>query len=212
MHHEPTSASCISSACPTGKKTVATCYLRVLRPLQMMRHFLYGASSAEKSDAADKVREHLKCIMQMCFYFFVSPPAAIFSLTALSHLPCSEEKKKRKREREKLVHRLVSIFTDRAAFFYPLRGFRPSSTHAFFSSHVCQSWVRLTFAVGQTAVVAHGAEVLKYKHGYCWHQQQHHEHHHPHIGTEGLWRRDTEGEERGLGGGKGQGGEREATA
>lgn len=50
----------------------------------------------------------------------------------------------------------------------------------------CPEFGALTFAVSQTAVVAHGAEVLEYKHGHGWHQQQHHKHHHPHVSAERL--------------------------
>lgn len=137
MHHEPTSASCISSACPTGKKTVATCYLRVLR-----RHRWWDIFSTVhpvlKSLTLPTKYEITWSASCKCAFIFFSPPAAIFSLTALSHLPRSEEKKKRKREREKLVHRLVSIFTDRTAFFFlpPQRLQTPIYSCFFFSSRV----------------------------------------------------------------------------
>lgn len=45
----------------------------------------------------------------------------------------------------------------------------PKRYQSFIYLHVfmCAELGRLTFAVSQTAVVAHRAEVLEYKHSYC---------------------------------------------
>lgn len=138
MHHEPTSGSCISSACPTGKKNSSNLLPASASPSQMMRHSLYGASSAEKSDAADKVRDHLKRIMQMRNFVVFFPRHDIQPNCALPSAALGGKKKK-KREREKPVHRLISIFTDRGAFFTPSEASDLHLLMLFFFPHVCRS-------------------------------------------------------------------------
>lgn len=47
----------------------------------------------------------------------------------------------------------------------------------------------LTLAILETAVVAHGAEELKYKDGHSHNGQAHDKHHHPHRWAVGLFER-----------------------
>lgn len=59
-------------------------------------------------------------------------------------------------------------------------------------AHICRRKACLTSAVSETAVVAHGTEVLEHEDGDGRNQQQHDEHHDPDVSAEGLCGRRTE--------------------
>lgn len=97
---------------------------------------------------------------------------AKFNLSLLSHLVCSERKKIARDERGNPARRLeeksvgISLHILKQWCSSPPNRYH-ASIYACVRVFVCVELGHLTFAVSQTAVVAHRAEVLKYKHSYC---------------------------------------------